>query len=281
MTSFRLSCRDNSFPTLSLQAVFAVLVDLGLEGVDISVSDRHHQLDPAAVVEDPSGLASNVRRLLAPYDLAVADCFALTGFGPNTLPVNAATESERTTARAQFVSFVRFAGAIGAPGLTVLPGIGDDAGARDLAATELAWRRGVAADAGLGLSVEPYQASVVKSPADVRRLVEDVSGLQLTLDYSHFVAAGYDDVEVDGLLPYTRHLQARQASPGNLQTVIEDGRIDFGRVVRLLAESGYAGWIGFEYVWNSWIKPEVDTLGQTTMLRDQLRAVMSQPIAGR
>lgn len=269
----RLSCRDSSFPTLSLGTALGVIADLGLDGADISISDRHQQTNPEAVLEDPVREAVKVGRKLKATSLVVADCFALTGFGPNTLKVNAPDDAERRTARTQFEAFLRFATYLGAPGITVLPGMGDDSRALELAASELRWRQSIASDAGLVLSIEPHQSSVVKTPDDVIDLVECVPGLMLTLDYSHFVAAGIDDREVDVLLPHTRHLQARQASPGKLQTVFEEGTIDFSRVLGLLDESGYAGWIGFEYVWNSWTRQEVDTLGQTTLLRDHIRAI--------
>lgn len=249
------------------------MADLGLNGADISISDRHQQINPKAVLEDPLSLARKVKDKLGAAGLAVADCFALTGFGPNTIQVNAPAEGDRRTARSQFEAFVGFAARLGAPGITVLPGMGDGQAARDLAAAELIWRQRTASDAGLVLSVEPHQSSVVKTPADVMRLIEDVPGLKLTLDYSHFVAAGLADRDVDVLIPHVRHLQARQASIGKLQTVFEEGVIDFSRILGLLHESGYTGWVGLEYVWNSWIKPEVDTLGQTTLLRDHLRSI--------
>ncbi|MCL4231869.1 MAG: sugar phosphate isomerase/epimerase [Dehalococcoidia bacterium] len=254
-----------------------MIADLGLEGVDISISPRHAQLDPAAVLEDPSGQAANVSRLVRAAGLLVADVFVLTGFGPSVLSVNARTANERQQARRQFDALLQFAVQAGAPGMTVLPGEpwnDDPETGLAVAAEELAWRAQQASAEGLGLSFEPHAISNVRTPDSVLALLDRSAGVGLTLDYSHFVSLGITEEAVDPLLPHARHFQARQASPGHLQATARTGVINFPRIIHALIAHGYVGWFGIEYTWNSWMD-EVDTIAQTALLRDVARTVLS------
>ena len=273
----RLSCRDNCFPLLSHNAAMAVIADLGIEGIDVSVSGRHDQLVPREVVDDPKGEATRIKRNADRLGLAVADVFVLTGYGPDTLSVNETAIDARAESRRQFESFVPFAVELGAPGITILPGeVWRDNSEEGLAvaAGELAWRAERAADQGLGLSFEPHGRSNAPTPAAVLELLACAPGVTVTLDYSHFVGGGLAEAAADCLIPYARHIQARQASPGHIQATAKTGTIDFPRIIGLLDAAGYAGYFGFEYTWNDWID-EVDTLAQTALLRDVVRAAMA------
>jgi sugar phosphate isomerase/epimerase len=270
----RLSCRDNCFPVLSHDAALAVIADLDIDGVDVSISNRHDQLVPKHVLADPAAVAARVARTTSRLGLEVADVFVLTGYGPDTLSVNARTEDERAAARRQFDAFVAFAVELGAPGITVCPGEtwdDDPKAGLDVAGAELAWRADRAAAVGLALSFEPHAQSNVRTPEAVLDLLARAPGVTITLDYSHFVARGVAEADVDCLIPHARHVQARQAAPGHLQATAKTGTIDFARIVGALGRSGYAGWFGLEYTWNDWID-EVDTLAQTALLRDLVRA---------
>lgn len=274
----RISARDNSFPLLSHRACFAVIADLGLDGVDVSVSDRHGQLSPAAVLDDPEGEAIRIRKLAEAEGLLVADVFVLAGYGPNTLSVNEKDLAARARAREHFERHLAFALALGAPGLSLLPGDRweDDADAAfKVAAEELQWRAERAARDGLLVSVEPHAASVAGRPAAVAALLDAAPDLWLTLDYSHFEYRSIPQSEVHPLLARTRHLQARQAAAGGLQATASTGTIDFATIARHLVEQGYDRWIGLEYTWNDWI-PEVDTIAQSALLRDTFREALAR-----
>lgn len=272
--TIRLSCRDDTFASLSLSVACRAISDLGFDGVDISVSDRYQQIDASSVLDHPLEEGANVSSQVREAGLEVADVFIVTGFGPNTIGVNHEDPDLRSASRAQFEGYLRFASALGSPGISLLPGSADQ-GPYEIAVQELRWRQVQAADAGLRLSIEPYQTSVVKSPDEVLGLIDDVPGLRLTVDHSHFVAAGYADEEADLLLPHAGHVQARQARSGLIQTSLDKGEIDFGRIVSRLREQDYGGWIGTEYLWAPWINEEIDTLGQTRTLGLHIRSLLN------
>ena len=60
--------------------------------------------------------------------------------------------------------------------------------------------------------VEPHVKSSFESPESALWLAEQVKGMGIVLDYSHFIWKGYTQSEVDILIPYTRHVHLRQAT---------------------------------------------------------------------
>ena len=127
---------------------------------------------------------------------------------------------------------------LGAPGLTMVPGIDfpheshDESLAR--AAQELGRRAVEAREAGVRFSVEPHVGSVCGTPADVARLVELAPELELTLDYTHYVSQGFAEAELEPLLPHARHFHARGGAAGRVQCALKDSTIDYGRAVEAL-----------------------------------------------
>ena len=97
-------------------------------------------------------------------------------------------------------------------------------------------------------------------------------GLTLTLDYTHFTRDGRPDSEVEPLIPLASHFHARCARPRRLQSSFKENAIDYGRILDVMAEVGYPGFVGVEYVWIDWEHcNEVDNLSETILLRDHIR----------
>ena len=179
---------------------------------------------------------------------------------------------------------MRFTRAVGAPGLTTLPGVifpGEGFGdALARSAEGLRRRVDIAAQAGLALSVEPHVQSLIDTPDKTWQLLELVPGLRLTVDHAHYVYGGARQADIDALLGWARHLQCRPGRPGQLQVRVAEDAIDFERVMALLVAQGYDGCVAVEYTWQDWLDcNRIDTVGETALMRDRLRAAISQPAA--
>jgi sugar phosphate isomerase/epimerase len=164
------------------------------------------------------------------------------------------------------------------PGLTILPGIEwpDDPDSFERAVDELGLRAAEAQREGLRFSVEPHVGSVVPTPDLARRLAETAPGVELTLDYSHFVRQGMDEESADVLIPFTRHVHVRGASPARVQESIRESTLDFERILGALAGGDYDGYLTLEYVWLQWEHcHECDNLAESILLRDRLRAALA------
>jgi sugar phosphate isomerase/epimerase len=197
-----------------------------------------------------------------------------------TLAPNHPDPSEREASAALFDDVLDFAARLGSPGLTILPGIEweDETPDQSLARAgeELARRVESARGRGVRLSIEPHLGSVAPTPARALELLERVPGLELTLDYSHFVYQGIPETDVEALAPFARHCHVRGARAGRMQAPLRESTIDFERMVDVLAHHGYDGYLGLEYVWLDWEHcNECDNLAETILLRDRLRAKLA------
>ena len=182
----------------------------------------------------------------------------------------------REQALEHFAQFVAFSRAIGAPGITVLPGTTfdgvPDEESLERAATQLNLRARLAAEAGLRLAFEPHYGSLAETPATALALIERTPDVGFALDYSHFVYQGIAQDEIDALLPRAHHVHIRQAAPGVVQARTREGTIDFVRIRDALLAIGYDGYFALEYQWeDGWLDfSRVDCIAETAETRDVL-----------
>jgi sugar phosphate isomerase/epimerase len=70
-------------------------------------------------------------------------------------------------------------------------------------------------------------------------LCDNVKGLAITLDPSHYVYTTLASTDYDCLLKYVCHLQLRDTSKQKLQVRIGQGEIEYGRLITQLAKFRY------------------------------------------
>jgi sugar phosphate isomerase/epimerase len=272
----RLSCADSAFPKLSHDGSLAVIADLGFEAVDICSFTGYRHTPPEDVIADPARAAAVVTERLERFGLAVADMFVILGESFEAEAPNHPDAAVRARALEHFERFVEFSRRIGAPGITVLPGVAFEdvpvERSMDLAAEGLNARAALAGEAGLRLGFEPHYGSIAQTPAAALELIERTPDVGFALDYSHFVYQGIEPAEVDALLPRTHHLHVRQAAPGDMQTRTREGTIDFVAVRDALLALGYDGHFALEYQWeDGWLDfSRVDCIAETAESRDLL-----------
>jgi sugar phosphate isomerase/epimerase len=273
----KLSCADSTFPRLSHEAALIVIRDLGFSAVDVCSFAGYRHTPPAAVLADPTGTARTVRQRLERVELEISDVFMILGTSFHELALDHPDAAVRERAWEAFERFVEFSVAIGAPGITVLPGVAfegeDEEACRERAAAELSRRSARAAEAGLRLSFEPHYGSIAQTPERTLELLDRAPGVHLALDHSHFVYQGIAQEDVDVLIPHARHVHLRQAAPGSMQLPARTGVIDFRLLVERLRAGGYEGYLCLEYQWEEWLDcNRVDCISETAELRDVLLA---------
>jgi sugar phosphate isomerase/epimerase len=275
----KLACADDTFRLLRPhRAVLELVAALGVEGVDVFLAGNRSIVRPEDVRGDLAGAAAAIRADLADVGLAVSDVFVLPWTDLETMAPNHPDAAERDRSRKLFHDMLELAVRLEAPGLTILPGIEwpEEPESFDRAVDELGWRAEQARGEGLRFSVEPHVGSVVATPALARRLAEAAPGVEMTLDYSHFVCQGLPEEEADVLIPFTGHVHVRGASAQRVQTSIRESTLDFERIASALAAGGYDGYLTLEYVWLQWEHcHECDNLAESILLRDRLRAAIA------
>ena len=276
----RLSCGDHSFPLIPHDLALDVIAGLGFDGVNLVLWGNRSEIQPEAVRADPAGWAGRVVERLRVRSLAIGDLVCIPWTDYETLAVNHPLEAERERSLGFFTDMLDFAQRIGAPGITILPGLDwpDESHEESLARTarELVPRVAEAQEHGVPLSIEPHVGSVCHNPADVEWLCAQVPGVTVTLDYTHFVSLGIAEAEIDPLLARTRHLHTRGGANGRIQTPLSDNTIDYERIVGRLIDAGYEGFIAVEYCWIDWEgMNNVDVISESVILRDRLRAMLA------
>jgi sugar phosphate isomerase/epimerase len=273
----RLACADDTFRLFEHDHILELIRMLGLEGVDLCLMQSRSAVRPEDVRADVAGWADRLDKGVRGRGLVVADVFVIPwtdfrGFAPNH-----PDPAEREAAAALFRDMLELAARLGSPGMTILPGIDWEGEGHEeslgRAAAELAWRVEEARFRGVRLSIEPHVGSVASTPGRALDLLERTPGLELTLDYSHFVYQGIPEAEVEPLVPYARHCHVRGARKGRMQAPLRESTIDFERMLDVMIENDYDGFLGLEYVWLDWEHcNECDNLSETILLRDRLRA---------
>ena len=276
----RLTCTSFSFPLLPFETSLRQIRLLDIPNVDLGAHADGNHLHPDRIEADPLGEADRVRRATEVAGIGVADLFPTFGLGFRERPVNTPDAALRAANRARFQAFVEFARLVGASGITLLPGVVfDDLGPEmsfDLSRQALSELVEIGRGAGLRVSVEAHLESVVELPERALALVQAVPGLQLTLDYSHFIAGGIAAERVHPLIPYAGHFHARQAAPGHLQRPHGAGVLDFRDILGRLAAVGYDGYFCVEYTWQEWRGCNTeDVVSETILMRDELRAIQA------
>jgi sugar phosphate isomerase/epimerase len=275
----KLSCADYTFPLLEHDRSLALISMLGLEAVDIGFMGGRSHVRPEEVAGDLERNAHRLAERLEGAGVGIADLFLIPWTDFETLAPNHPQEGERRRARELFERTLEFAGHLGAPGISMLPGIiwpGEDPESSFArSAEELSWRVELANGAGVRLSVEPHVGSLIEMPDQAERLSRAAAGLQLTLDPSHFVFRGIQQERWETLVPFTGHVHLRGARDRRVQATMAENTIDFSQLVSKLDDAGYRGYLTLEYVWTDWERcNECDNVSETVLLRDHLRAIL-------
>jgi sugar phosphate isomerase/epimerase len=271
----KFTCTSWSWPLLSLNEVASIMNRLGFRAMDVAAFAGSVHLEPDELKARPREMAAKLKEIGARHQMVFTDLFVT--FGRDL--VERCVNFPDATVRAENLETLRrvadFSVQAGIPGITLCPGVEHPSLGRatsfELAREELARLAAMGHQAGLRISFEPHRESITESIADALRMASSVPNLCFTLDYSHFIAQGYAQHEIDVLLEHAGHMHLRQARRGILQARDDDGEIDFERILTTLEGRGYSGWLAFEYEWNAWQNNNrVDVLSETLLLKRRL-----------
>lgn len=277
----KLACADFTFPLLPHQQALQLIASLGFDGVDIGLFEERSHLWPTHEFADVTASAQALKQKLDDLGLAAADIFLQMANDFAPYAVNHPEKSRRQKAREWFLHTLDYAAACQCHHVTTLPGVHFDqepyldSWARAL--DELAWRVEQAQKCQITFGVEAHVGSIVSDPGTARQLVEQVPGLTLTLDYTHFTRLGLPDAAIEPLVAYASHFHVRGARKDRLQESFARNSIDYRQVYEAMLASDYQGWIGIEYVWIDWEHcNECDNLSETILFRDFFRELIDR-----
>jgi len=270
----KFSSADFTFPLLKHENVLKLINLMEYSGVDIGLFENRSHLQPSDQYSDLEKNAKKLLKNLQENDLEAADIFLQCDTDFAKYAINHPEKERRDLPRDWYLKTLEYTGILSGKHVSILPGVAfsDDYETDfNLAAEELAWRVEKAEKYGITLGIEAHVGSIVEKPDQAEELVRSVDGLTLTLDYSHFVRLGVPEKAYSKLMPYASHFHARNAAPGQLQTIAQENTIDYEKVVKDMIETGYTGYVGIEFVWEEWENNNrVDTISESILLRRKI-----------
>lgn len=279
--TIRLSCNDYAWPVLSHRTVLAIIKDLGYEAVDIGLFADATHVTLSSVRSSAATRAAQVGADVAGAGLVVSDVFLTSSMDIERLTPTSRHAGDMDELRSIFADTLEFASRLGAPGVTLLPGVVEEGVTRDgaisRAAEGLRPLVDMGADLGLAVSVEPHVGSCIETPEETLVLLDRCPGLTITFDPSHYIYQGIDTARMLPVLSRTRHVQIRPAAPGVMQARTAENAIDLPAIFGRLASDGYSGWVASEFVWmEKWRCNETDNTGESARLRDLMRSLVGE-----
>jgi len=98
----------------------------------------------------------------------------------------------------------------------------------------------LATDEGVRVGLLTESGRMTEDPNTAKVLCDNVKGLAITLDPSHFVHGAHRGVSFDQLLKYVCHVRLRDTSKDKLQVRVGQGDVEYGRLITQLNRYHYS-----------------------------------------
>jgi len=216
-----VSASTDCFQDLPLPDVFERLADLEFAAVEISLRDNHPQISPAEVardVEEAVGLCRDTHRLcITGYEVAIG--------------------AKGDAHYEQFAAICRLAKATKVATLTIPSA---ELGTPFNEEVEHLRRLvGIATLESVVVSLRSQIGRLSEDPDTVVVLCDNVKGLRVTLDPSHYICEPNSHRNSEKLMKYTQNVHLRDTSKKQLQVRVGQGEVDYGKLINQLRRVGY------------------------------------------
>lgn len=216
-----IAASTECFSDLPLPVVFDKLTDLEFVNVEVAVHEQGQHMKPSQVVQDPEkavGLCRDTHRLnLASY----------------SIEIEAAGEEYYE----QFAACCRLAKATKVVALTVPSAeLGTPFNEEVERLRKLV---SIATMESALVSIKSQVGRLSQDPDTVVVLCDNVPGLGVTLDPSHYICGPHGGRSYDQLIKYVHHVHLRDTSKQDLQVRVGQGEVDYGKLINQLRMVGY------------------------------------------
>ena len=209
------------FPDLSPADVLQSLVDLEYTSVELPIHESRGYLKPSAVAGD--------------LDRAVALCRDTHRLNVAALSVD--IQASGQLYYEQFAACCRLAKAVKVVSIVVpsseLGTPFNEEVERLRKLVEIA-----SLDGGV-VALKTQIGCMTKDPDTAVVLCDNVKGLKLTLDPSHYITGPHQGGSIEKLMKYVQHVHLRDSAKQELHVRVGQGEIDYGKLIGQLAKVGY------------------------------------------
>lgn len=216
-----VAASTDCFPSLGLDSAISRLVDLEFTQIEIGIREQGGALKPSQIM---SNLEDAVRICRATHRLK---------------PIAYAVDLDVTGAEyyEQFAECCKLAKATRVVLITVRSAeLGTPFNAEVERLRELVR---IGAVDGVLVSVKNEIGRMTQDPDSISVFCDNVKGLGLTLDPSHYVAASTRTPNYDQVMKYVYHVHLRDSTKDKLQVRIGQGDVEYGRLITQLNKVRY------------------------------------------
>ncbi len=128
----------------------------------------------------------------------------------------------------------------------------------------------IATDEGVRVAMKSQIGRLSEDPETVKVLCDNVKGLGLTLDPSHYLCGPYPNKNLDKIMEYVFHVHLRDSKKDQLQVRVGQGEVDYGKIALQLSRAGYSHALSVQMS----PMPEFDQRGELRKLRLLLESLL-------
>ncbi len=218
-----VAATSRCFPNLSLDGALEKLVDLEYSAVEIMIHENGGHITPSEVVSDFERVVSVCR-----------DTKRLTTCGYS---IDIESDSLEDYYR-QFIACCRLAKATKVITLTVRSSeLGTPFNEEVERLQELVR---IATMEGVVVGLLNEAGRISQDPATVKVLCDNVKGLGVTLDPSHFICGPHKGGSFDQILDKVIHVRLRDTTKDCFQVQVGQGEVEYGRLITQLLQLKYS-----------------------------------------
>jgi sugar phosphate isomerase/epimerase len=216
-----VAASSECFANLSLDGVLQRLVDLEYNHVEVALHEKGGPIKPSRVLSD--------------LDAAVAACretyrLTISGYSVDI-------DAEGEAYYEQFAACCRLAKATKVVAITVPAA---ELGTPFNAEIERLRRLvSIAAEDGVLVGVKTETGRITQDPDTAVVLCDNVKGLGITLDPSHYIYGPHAGGNYDQVMKHVYNVHLRDTSKDRLQVRVGQGEVEYGRLISQLAKFNY------------------------------------------
>lgn len=247
-----VSASTECFHDLPLGTVFDRLVDLEYSAVEVALHENLDHLKPSQV--------------LSSVEEAIEQCRQTNRL--DIVAFSFLTDATGEEYYAQFEACCRLAKATKVVTLVVDSG---ELGTPFNEEVERLRKLVALAEAqGARVAMKTHVGCLTEDPDTAVVLCDNVDGLGITLDPSHYIASPRGQINFDKLFKYTYHTHLRDTSKNELHVKIGKGIVDYSRLVNMLTQVKYdrALCVHLQEL------PDVDHMGEMRKMRLLLESLL-------
>lgn len=216
-----VAASTSCFASLPLSEALERLAGLEFTRVEIEISEKGNQLKPSLIMND--------------LEEAIRMCRETQRLDPVAYSID--LEGEGTSYYEQFHAICRLAKATK---VFTITGPAAELGTPFNEEIErLREMVRIATLEGVLFSIKTEIGRITENPDTAVVLCDNVKGLGLTLDPSHYICGPFGGANYEHLFRYVYHTQLRDTSKEKLQVQIGQGEVEYSRVVTLLSKHKY------------------------------------------